>query len=177
MKVVAFGASSSKNSINQKLANYAATYAATKIPHAEVKLIDINDFEMPLFSEDREKELGSPQLAQDFFKLLGEADVLVISFAEHNGSYTAAYKNLFDWTSRVNMKLFQNKPIIMLSTSPGPGGANNVLTTASNSAPYFDGDVKASLSLPSFYDNFDMETQSVTLASFNEELASAIQSL
>ena len=167
MKVLAFAASSSKNSINKQLANYTAK----QIKDAQVELLDINDYEMPLFSEDREKELGQPDLAKAFYQKLGEADVIVISFAEHNGSYTAAYKNLFDWTSRIDMKLFQNKPVIMLATSPGPGGAATILAAAQGSAPYFAAEVKAAVSVPSFYDNFDIENGQLT----NNELVQEIQ--
>ena len=103
--------------------------------------------------------------------------MIVISFAEHNGSYTAAYKNVFDWTTRIDMKVFQGKPVIMLATSPGPGGAGSVLAAASGSAPYFAADVKASISLPSFYDNFDMETAQVTSEEFNRQLLDAIETL
>lgn len=90
MKVLAFAATTSKNSINKQLANYVAK----QIEGAQVELLDINDYEIPLFSEDREKELGQPALAKAFYQKLGEADIIVISFAEHNGSYAAAYKNL-----------------------------------------------------------------------------------
>ena len=55
-KIIAFGASSSKYSINQKLANFAAN----AISNANVKLLDLNDFEMPTFNVDREKESGIP---------------------------------------------------------------------------------------------------------------------
>jgi len=173
MKVLAFAATSSKNSINKHLANYAAK----QIKDAQVELLDINDYEMPLFSEDREKELGQPELAKAFYQKLGEADVIVISFAEHNGSYTAAYKNLFDWTSRINMQMFQNKPVIMLATSPGPGGAGTVLATAQGSAPYFAADVKGAISVPSFYDNFDTENGQLTNKDLIDEILSAISLL
>lgn len=166
MKLLAFAASSSTKSINKQL----AAYAASQIAGADVEILDINDYEMPLFSQDREEELGQPEQAQKFFAKLGEADAIIISFAEHNGSYTAAYKNLFDWTSRIDMKVFQNKPMVMLATSPGPGGAATVLAAASGSAPYFAADVKATLSIPSFFDNFDMETQALR----NPELQSAL---
>lgn len=153
MKVLTFAASSSSNSMNKKL----ATYAANLIPNATVEVLDINDYEMPIFSEDREKELGQPQEAKDFYQKLGNADAIVISYAEHNGSYTSAFKNLFDWTSRIDMKVYQNKPMLALATSPGPGGAKTVLTSATNSAPHFAAKLVGSFSLPSFYDNFDLE--------------------
>ena len=173
MKVLAFAASSSRNSINKQLANYTAK----QIKDAQVELLDINDYEMPLFSEDREKELGQPALAKAFYQKLGEADVIVISFAEHNGSYTAAYKNLFDWTSRIDMKLFQNKPVLMLATSPGPGGAATVLAAAQGSAPYFAADVKAAISVPSFYDNFDLENGQLTDKVLADKIAAVTASL
>ncbi|HBY85147.1 MAG TPA: NADPH-dependent FMN reductase, partial [Colwellia sp.] len=102
---------------------------------------------------------------------------IIISFAEHNGSYTAAYKNLFDWTSRIDQKLFQNKPMVLLATSPGPGGAQTVLTAATGSAPYFAGDVKGSVSIPSFFDNFDSEKQAISNPVMLDELKSALAQL
>jgi chromate reductase len=174
MKVVAFGASNSKSSINQKL----AAYAAGMISGAQVELLDLNDYEMPIYSEDREKQLGGqPEAAHQFYKKIGEADAVIISFAEHNGSYTAAYKNLFDWTSRIDMKVYQGKPVLLLATSPGPGGAATVLGAAKGSAPYFGMDVRADLSLASFYDAFDMEAGVITDDSKATELAVAVNKL
>ncbi|MGS0730847.1 NADPH-dependent FMN reductase, partial [Shewanella sp. 0m-11] len=53
----------------------------------------------------------------------------------------------------------------------GPGGASSVLAAASGSAPYFAADVRATLSVPSFFDNFDMETQVLR----NPELVAALK--
>ena len=96
-KILAFGASNSKNSINSKL----ATYTVNKIAPDESIIIDLNDFEMPIYSEDREKIGGIPEKALKFKKLISECDGIVISLAEHNGAYTAAFKNIFDWISVV----------------------------------------------------------------------------
>ncbi|KZN69777.1 NADPH-dependent FMN reductase [Pseudoalteromonas luteoviolacea] len=168
MKVLAFAASNSRQSINQQLVKYAAS----KIENAEIEVLDLNDFEMPIYSSDRESESGIPDQAQRFYDKIGAADVILISFAEHNGSYTAAYKNIFDWTSRIDMKVYQNTPMLLMATSPGPGGAQSVLGTAVNSAPYFAADVKASLSVPSFFDNFDVEAAKLT----NEEIEASLES-
>ncbi|MBB1314229.1 MULTISPECIES: NADPH-dependent FMN reductase [Aliivibrio] len=173
MKVLALAASNSSTSINKQL----AVYAAGLVPNAEVEVLDLNDFEMPIFSEDKEKELGQPELAQRFFQKLGDADVIVISYAEHNGSYSAAFKNVFDWTSRIDMKVYQGKPVIMLATSPGPGGASSVLAAATGSAPYFAAEVKGSLSIPSFYDNFDMEKGELKNEALAEKLKAIITEL
>lgn len=177
MKIVAFGASTSSKSINKQLAKYAGRLATEINPSIEVELLDLNDYELPLFSQDKEAELGQPEAAKAFFNKLGDSDAIIISFAEHNGSYSAAYKNLFDWTSRINQKLFQSKPMLLLATSPGAGGAVTVLAAATGSAPYFSGEVKASLSVPSFFDNFDADTASLTNTELDLKLKAAVQSL
>ncbi|WP_325894131.1 NADPH-dependent FMN reductase [Grimontia sp. NTOU-MAR1] len=173
MKVLAFAASNSKTSINKRL----VTYAVSLLADAETEVLDLNDYEMPLFSVDVEQEVGSPDKAQQLFAKIGEADAVVVSFAEHNGSYSAAYKNLFDWTSRINQKVFQGKKMVLLSTSPGPGGAKHVLATATTSIPHFNGDVKATLSVPSFYDNFDVEAGKLRNESLDTKLVEAMASL
>lgn len=170
MKIIAFAASGSRNSINQQL----AAYAASLLPDADVTLLDICDYELPLFTQDREKALGQPALAKQFYHHLGQADGIIISFAEHNGSYTAAYKNLFDWMSRIDMQVFQNKPMVLLSTSPGPGGAASVLASAVKSLPYFGGVLTAQLSLSSFYDHFDVERQHITSPEWQQKLTDAV---
>ncbi len=152
-KIIAFGASSSKASINKQL----ATYAANQFKNATVEVLDLNDFEMPIYSVDKEKDNGIPQLAQDFYAKLGTADAIVISFAEHNGAYSAAFKNIFDWTSRINAKTFQEKQVLLLATSPGPRGGSSVLEIAKNRFPFQGAIVKGSFSLPNFNDNFDAE--------------------
>lgn len=154
MNILAFAASNSRTSINKQL----IAYAASRLSQHQVDIIDINDFEMPIYSVDLEEAHGIPAAAEHFFERIGQADALLIAYAEHNGNYTVAYKNLFDWTSRVNQHVYQGKPIIMLSTSPGPGGAQSVLALASESAHYFNGEVRGALSIPSFYDNFDQQT-------------------
>ena len=173
MNILAFAATSSTKSINDHLVRYAAS----QLEDAETELLNINDYELPLFSEDREDQLGQPELAKEFLEKIGNSDAVIISFAEHNGSYTVAYKNIFDWASRINPKVFQNKPMVLLATSPGRGGASSVLASATTSAPYFDGVVKASLSVPSFYDNFDIQQGRITNDEINRQLHTAINSL
>ncbi len=148
-KILAFGASSSKNSINKQL----ATYAAVKTDLAYT-IIDLNDFEMPIFSVDKEETNGIPKEATDFKQLVKDADGIIISFAEHNGSYSSAFKNLMDWASRVEKSRWNNKPMMLLSTSPGARGGKNVLDHALGYFPYMDANIISSFSLPSFYENF-----------------------
>jgi len=67
--------------------------------------------------------------------------------------------------------------MIMLATSPGPSGAQSVLAVAEGSAPFFAADVKGALSLPNFFDNFDVEKGEVTDEAFNEQLNEIISTL
>ena len=71
----------------------------------------------------------------------------------------------------------ENKPMLFLATSPGPGGAASVLATATTSAPFFHGKVIVSLSLASFYENFDSEQGRITNHEINRQLLSAVNDL
>ena len=172
MKIVAFGASTSSTSINQTLATYVAGLFKDAID-AEVTILKISDFKVPMFSEDMEKEVGKAEGAQAFLDALAPADLVVVSYAEHNGTYTAAYKNLFDWSTRIQRTVFQEKPVIYLATSPGANGAKNILESAVNSATHFGANVLASLSLPSFSENFDLEKNAVV----NQEISAQLKSI
>ena len=171
-KIIAFGASSSKNSINKKL----ATYTANLFENTAVEMLDLNDYEMPLYSVDKEKENGIHELAHAFYAKIGGADLIVISFAEHNGAYSSAFKNILDWTSRINAKTFQEKPMLLLATSPGPRGGNTVLEIARNRFPFQGAVVKGSFSLPSFNDNFDVE-KGIVNADLKSQLLEIVNSL
>ncbi|MDH3763914.1 MAG: NAD(P)H-dependent oxidoreductase [Gammaproteobacteria bacterium] len=172
-KVVAFAASNSSRSINRQL----VTYASGLLAHAQVEILDLNDFELPLFSVDREDELGQPPLAQVFLQKLNQADGIIVSFAEHNGAYSAAYKNLYDWVSRIQPRVYQDKPMVLLSTSPGGRGGKSVMELALSQIPRFGGQIKASLSLPSFMDNFDSASGRVSNPELAAEVEAAVKSL
>mgnify|MGYP000023232065 CR=1 FL=1 len=176
-KILAFGASSSRNSINKKL----ATYAASQIENVDVTILDLNDFEMPLFSVDKEKN-GMPEQANIFKNHLREADGIIISFAEHNGSYAAVYKNLVDWTSRIKSenKIWEGKHMFLMASSPGGRGGKTVLGAALGSYNHQGGNIVANFSLPRFNDNFSVEegiTDSELAASFKEQLNLFVQKI
>ncbi len=153
-KILAFGASTSKNSINKEFSHYAAK----QIHNAEINHIDLNDFEMPIFSVDIEKKLGIPKPAFEFKLNLKEADGIIISFAEHNGAYTSAFKNIFDWISRIETIVWYNKPMFLLSTSDGSRGGISVLNIAHNRISRNNPNFIPRFSLPNFYENFDSKT-------------------
>ena len=162
MKIIACAGSNSQHSINKKL----ATYAAGLFDNAEVEVLDLNDFEMPLYSVDIEVEIGQHTLAKAFLAKISTADIVVMSLAENNGNYSVAFKNVFDWCSRIGAKVFQDKPMLLMATSPGARGGATVLEIAKNALPRYGADVKATFSLPSFDDNFDVVKERIS----NEEL-------
>lgn len=173
MKVLAFAGSNSKNSINKKL----AAYAASMINNANVTVLDLNDFPLPVYSIDHEKENGIPQPAHDFLAAIKNTDALVVSLAEHNGNYTAAFKNLFDWMSRIEKNIFQDKPMLLMSTSPGGRGGKTVFEIANAAFPRFSTTIVGNFSLPKFNENFSTEEGKMTNEEMNTALAAEVLKL
>jgi NAD(P)H-dependent FMN reductase len=164
-KLLVFGGSSSRNSINKKLASFTASQLEGQTDN---RIIDLNHFEMPLFSVDREKEIGIPREAVRFKSEIKEADGIIMSLAEHNGSYSTAYKNIYDWVSRIKGNMWEDKPIFLMATSPGARGGKSVLQAAKTRLPFQGGNVVASFSLPLFRENFD-EQQGIIDDGLKEE--------
>ena len=178
MKVLAFAASSSRQSINKQLVSHAADMLRSNIyPEADVEFIDLNDYEMPIYSVDREMEGGIPEAAHRFFKKIGNADAILISYAEHNGHYTAAFKNTFDWASRIDMKVYQDKPMVIMAASPGPGGGASVLNAAKSSAPFFGADIKGSISVGPFSEKFESDSGRLSDPDLTSSLHQSLQAL
>ncbi|PHR69239.1 MAG: NADPH-dependent FMN reductase [Lutibacter sp.] len=149
--VIAFAGSNSKISINKQL----AVYTSGLLKDVEVTILDLNDFELPIYGIDHENKVGIPEKAQDFLNLIQTSDGIVLSLAEHNGSYASVFKNIFDWMSRIDKDVWANKPMLLMSTSPGGRGGASVLETAKNTFPHLGGNIVSSISVPSFYDNFN----------------------
>ncbi len=169
-KILAFGGSNSSTSINKRL----AVYAANQLKDVEINILDLNNFEFPLYGIDYEKEHGIPENAQLFLNYIKESDGIVLSLAEHNGAYSTAFKNLFDWISRIDGKLWSDKPMLLLATSPGGRGGASVLEIAKGRFPYMGGNIVATFSLPSFNDNFS--ESGIMGQTLHDELHQAIAS-
>lgn len=173
-KIAAFGASNSKNSLNHQL----ALWAARQIEKVDIVEVRLDDFEMPIYSIDREKASGIPQLAQDFKQIVNESDGIIISFAEYNGSFSSAFKNIYDWMSRISRPIWSDKPMMLLSTSPGGGGGARVIRSASELFPHQGAKINGMFSLPSFSSNFDDGiTNAELLETFRQQLQLFKQSL
>ncbi|RZV60272.1 MAG: NADPH-dependent oxidoreductase, partial [Flavobacteriaceae bacterium] len=160
--------SNSKESINKKL----AMYVADQIDNANPTILDLNDFELPVYGIDLENEHGIPVKAKEFLDTLKASDGIILSLAEHNGAYSTAFKNIFDWMSRIDGKLWSDIPMLLMATSPGKRGGATVLEIAKGRFPYMGGNIVADFSLPSFFDNFSED--GLADASLAQELKLAI---
>lgn len=158
-KILAFSASNSSKSINQTLVQLAAD----KISRHQVNIIDIRDFPMPIYSSDIEENEGFPDTAKAVRALFSEHDAFIIASPEHNGSMPAVFKNLIDWVSRLGdmeTPMFggklagDKKPVLLLSTSPGPTGGSTNLANLAQLMPWWGADIRGTYNLGSFYDYF-----------------------
>jgi len=179
MKILAFAASNSRNSINRALVEFAAKRLQSKVsPDAQVKFVDLNDFEMPIYSKDREADGGIPQPARSFRDRIGAADAVLVSFAEHNGSVTSAWKNIFDWMSRIDANVWQCKPVVFLAATPGPRAGAGVLGGQEQIAPFFGADLRAVHGIGKWAEAWDAEkgtlAQAEDVAALDEALTSLI---
>lgn len=165
MKIVAFAGSNSSTSINKQL----VVYALTHFSEDQINVLDLRDYALPMFSIDEEK-LEKPAQAFNFIQQIQEADAIICSVSEHNHNFTAVFKNLLDWCSRIDMNFLQQKPMFLMSTSPGGYGGGNAMKQAQSVFPTFKADIVDTFSLPRFYENFDQEKNVVIDSIYSKEL-------
>ncbi|MBQ4803968.1 NAD(P)H-dependent oxidoreductase [Aquimarina sp. MMG015] len=156
--ILAIAGSNSSTSINQKLVEYVAK----EIADHKIKVLKLANYSMPIYSEDEEKENGFPGMTLGLKQEISEADALIISVNEHNGSWSAFFKNVIDWLSRLDRNFLEGKKILLMSTSPGQRGGLSSLEFAKNVFPRFGGEIIESFSFPSFHANFSVENNEVT---------------
>lgn len=148
-KILAFAGSNHKNSINHQL----VTFTSSIIKNADVQILDIRDWDVPMYSIDMDPD-QTPEVITKLIDLIKSHDGFIISSPEHNGGTSAFLKNILDWLSRRSKNVFDKKPLVLMSTSPGAGGGANNLKYLMKSLPYQGAEISATFSLPSFYDNF-----------------------
>ena len=120
-RILAFAGSTRTDSYNKRMVRIAA--GAAEAAGAEVRVIDLRDFPLPLFDEDLERA-GTPEAATRLKALMVEHDGFLIASPEYNSSITAVLKNAIDWASRPAaseppLVAFQNKVATLMSASPG----------------------------------------------------------
>jgi len=156
-KLLAFAGSNSSTSINYKL----VAHVVSELKNYKTKIVDLKDYPVPMYSEDEEKK-GFPEMIMALKTEITQADALIISVNEHNGSFSAFFKNIIDWLSRADRKFMEGKKILLMSTSPGKRGGLTALEYGKSIFPRFGGEIVGSFSFPSFYENFDNDMTTIT---------------
>ena len=121
-KILAFAGSTRTDSFNKKLIKIAADGA--RDAGAELTLIDLGDFPLPLYDGDLEQRDGLPATARKLKDLMLSHQGFLISSPEYNSSISGVLKNTIDWASRQSegetpLACFKNKVAGLMSASPG----------------------------------------------------------
>lgn len=122
-RILAFAGSARRASLNRKLIRVAAETA--RDAGAEVTLIDLADYELPIYNGDLEAEHGLPDAAKKLKELFFDHDGLLLACPEYNSSITPLLKNTIDWVSRradddePALACYRGKVVALLSASPG----------------------------------------------------------
>ncbi|MEZ0369923.1 MAG: NADPH-dependent FMN reductase [Candidatus Sericytochromatia bacterium] len=168
LKILALAASNSPQSINRELVARAAA-----LSHFEATVMDLTAYdEIPIYSTERQQRDGFPPEIQELYTMIQAHDGLMIASPEHNGSMPAVFKNVIDWLSRINMKFLSDKPLLLLSTSPGPRGGSTNLEHLAKLVPWWGAQLTGTYSLGNFYQQLDRES-----GKFAPEAEEKLQSL
>jgi NAD(P)H-dependent FMN reductase len=125
-KILAMAGSMRVGSYNKKLVRIAAE--GSRKAGADVTVIDLNDYQLPLYHGDEEKAHGVPELAQKLKKLFIQHDGFLFSCPEYNSSVSGVFKNAIDWVSRPEksdpfyLVAYKGKTAAIMSASPGALG-------------------------------------------------------
>lgn len=130
-KILAFAGSLRRDSYNKKLIKVAV--AGAEKAGADVTLIELNEFPMPLYCQDIEDQEGLPSTVLKFKELMLSHDGLMIASPEYNSSIPGVLKNTLDWASRKaskderDLSCFIDKVAVIMSASPGALGGLRML--------------------------------------------------
>jgi len=158
--ILVFGGSLRADSYNQKLATIAAD--AAREAGAEVTLISLRDYRLPLFDADFEEEHGKTPEAKKLKELFVSSDGFIIASPEYNSGITGALKNTIDWVSRADsddeppLIAFNGKSAAILAASPGGyGGARSLAQLRPLLANIRVDVIEGEVTVPKAYEAFD----------------------
>lgn len=172
-KILAFSGSNHSKSINQKLINYTASL----ISDIEVEVLDVSKWNIPVYSIDMDPDQTPGEINQ-LIEFIQHHDGIIISSPEHNGSTPAFFKNIIDWLSRRSKNVFENKPVLLMSASPGKGGGIKNRKLLEHLLPYLGANITTTFSLPSFHQNMqDGEISGTLLEELNTAINSFLESI
>jgi chromate reductase len=160
-KILAFAGSTRTESFNKKLVRLAA--AGARSAGAEVTVIDLRDYPMPLYDGDLEAKEGLPEAARRFKDVMLAHQGLLLSCPEYNSSITGVLKNAIDWASRpvpgeASLACFNGKVAGLLSASPGAlGGLRGLVHVRAILGNINVLVVPEQLAVPKAHDAFDVQ--------------------
>lgn len=163
--MLVFVGSNSSKSINEQL-----TKSVLKELNINHTFLDLKTLNIPLFSEDLEREIKSPKGIE---LLLGEINThehIFIATNEHNSNLSAFFKNILDWLLRANKSFLYGKKVFILSTSNGKRGGLSANEILQNMVNRFGCQVVVSYAFTSFSENFNTENQQITNKDFLKEI-------
>ena len=128
--ILIFAGSARRGAFSKQLAAAATTVVAQA--GAKPTLIDLADFEAPLYNADLEDGAGIPQSVLDFRRLVATHHGLMIATPEYNGFVTPLLLNMLCWASRPSPgddfgSVFQARPVALMASSPGRLGGVRVI--------------------------------------------------
>jgi len=170
-KILCFPGSNSSTSINYQL----LLAISPLINDRELTLIHLKDYQSVLYGIDEEKKTGFPNASIALKELIDAHDAFIISTAEHNSGLPVALKNALDWLSRMERKVFADKPVLLLSTSEGRRGAMTALSHLEVFMPRLGAKVVGIRSIPEF--SKKVEAGKLIDQSLKLELEQSIKSL
>lgn len=166
-KIIAFAGSNSSTSINHAL----VSYLASTIENCDVTVLRLTDYPLPIYGQDIEDNEGFPSALLSLVELIKQADGVMISVNEHNGSISAFFKNIIDWLSRVDGRYLSSAKVMLLSTSEGARGGQTALGYLTDFYTRKKVDIISSIAFPSFSENFDLKDGKIT----NQQQAKIMQ--
>jgi chromate reductase, NAD(P)H dehydrogenase (quinone) len=136
-RILAFAGSARRESFNKRLLKIAV--AGAEQAGAQVTVIDLRDYPLPIMDQDLEAAEGPPANATALKSMFMENDGLLLACPEYNSSITPLLKNTIDWVSRPGpnnsppgLAAFKNKVAVLMSASPGAlGGLRGLVTVRS----------------------------------------------
>lgn len=164
--------SNSSTSINEQL-----TKAVLKELDLKNEFIDLKSLNIPMFSEDLEREIKSPGGILFLLEKLATHQHIFIATNEHNGTVSAFFKNIFDWLSRIQLKFLADKKVFILSTSNGKRGGLGANETLQKLVTRFGCEVLEYYAFSAFSDNFDTNNQKITNETYLQELENKLNTL
>ncbi|MBO9570721.1 MAG: NAD(P)H-dependent oxidoreductase, partial [Chitinophagaceae bacterium] len=92
---------------------------------ATVEILDLKEYNFPLFEERLQYMQAPPQKAVQFSEKIKAADGVLIVTPEYNGGYPAALKNVVD----LLYPEWKKKPLAIATVSDGAFGGTQVITS------------------------------------------------